>query len=480
MSKNFNTPRAVLSPEEEEFEKLFSDPGAPQPAMMVSRGEMVTGRIVSMNGESTFVALGGKAEGVIDTRELEGMNLKVGDELTAMVVSTQGEVRLSKGLGHAAIDSALLQDAFDAGIPVEGKITGRNKGGFDVEVGGARGFMPVSHADVEPVTDPDAWVGQTHRFKIIEFAEGGKRLVVSRAQLLRDERERKAKELWAELAVDQVRQGTVRSVQDYGAFVDLGGVDGLVHLSEMQWARFSHPREIVTPGQSVTVRVTELDPAKKRIGLSMKNADSDPWKQLGVGIKVGDHVEGEVTRLERYGAFVEILPGVEGLIHVSELTFLRRINHPQELLTVGDKVKVTILDIDHMTKRVALSMKKMEGDPWEEVAHRFPVGSTVEGFVERTAPFGVFVQVAPGVTALLPGSETNQPRGVDLSRAFKPGQPIVATVLSVEPQDRRMSISLKAAATAAEAANVSEYQQKGKAKAPGFGTFADLLKDRKV
>jgi len=479
MPKDY-TKITMPSDEELEFEALMADMGAGNTGPRVDRGDLVKGRIISIAGESTFIDLGGKAEGVLDTRELEDLDVTVGDEVEAIVISTGGEIRLSRTLASDARGKELLADAHEMGLPVEGRISGRNKGGFEVTVAGQEAFMPVSHLAIESIEDLDAWIGRTERFLIMEFDARGKRLVVSRANLLRREREEHAEKLWAEIRVGDSRKGRVTSVQDYGCFVDIGGVDGLVHIREMQWSRLGHPSELVAVDQEVTVTVLEIDLEKKRIGLSMKTADGDPWRRIGTEIKVGDTIDGEVTRLETYGVFVEVLPGTEGLVHISEITHLRRIRHPNEITSVGERVKVTVLEIDSVKRRIALSMKQVEGDPWENVLTDFPLATAVRGRVERVAPFGIFVEVAPGVTALLPGSETDHPQGTDLARHFKPGDLVLCTVLSVDPEQRRMSLSTRAAKDAEEAANIDQWKQSNQKSASSFGTFADLLKDVKL
>ena len=480
MAKNTTYDKALMTTEEEEFARLFGENVGPTAGPWLQRGDMAKGRIVRMGPENTFINLGGKAEGVIDTRELEALGLKVGDMLEAMVISTTGEVRLSRTLAASSHDQQAIADAHEMGMPIEGRIEGRNKGGFDVKIGSQTAFLPVSHLDIRSVEDLDAWIGQTHRFKIIERDPAGRRLVVSRAQLLRDEREAQAEKLWDQLAVGQTLQGTVTSIHDYGCFVDVGGADGLVHIREMRWGRVEHPSELVTVGQEITVTVQELDRTKKRIGLSMKSADGDPWRRMGTDITVGDTLEGTVTRTEKYGAFVELLPGLEGLVHVSEMTWLRHVRHASEVVAEGQRLKVVVLDIDHVGKRVSLSMRQLEADPWSGATERYAVGSSVTGTVARTAQFGIFVDLEPGLTALLPASETNLPRGTDLSRQFRPGQTVTASVISVDELDKRMSLSLRAAEEAEAQRNVTEYQRSRPAADRSFGTFADLLKHVKL
>ncbi len=481
MAKSYITPRAVLSSEEEEFEKLIAEAGGLEAAPHFDRGEHVTGIVVRVSSDAIFVSIGGKAEGIIERSEIDGDLPQPGDAITAMVVETGGGIRLSQRLARGVRDQGLLKEAFELHLPVEGKIAARNKGGFDVEMAGLRAFLPLGQLDMDHQTDLDAWLGQVHAFRIIEYDPDARRLVVSRAALQKDERRKKGDVLWSELQPGQVRKGTVRSVADFGCFVDLGGADGLVHVSEMQWSKGAQAKDLVSPGQEVTVTVVEVDREKKRIALSMKRLESDPWHRVVSETKVGDLVTGPVSRLERFGAFVELAPGVEGLIHVSEMTFLRRVRHPSDLVKPGDQVQAAVLDIDPITRRIALSMRAVEGDPWIEAASRFTVGTMVEGTVDHVETFGVFVTVAPGITALLPASETGQPKNADLARAYHKGSPVRAKVISVDPVERRMALSVRAIGADAEAANVNDYQQRSAGRAgPGLGTFADLLKNVKL
>jgi small subunit ribosomal protein S1 len=480
MAKNFDNVLG-LSDEEAEFEALLAETGADRPGARVTRGDTVSGVILSMSGDSAFIDLGGKAEGILDIGELEDLEVGVGDTIEAIVLSTGSEIRLSRRLASGARDSQLVADAHEMGLPVEARLTGRNKGGFEVTVGGQSGFMPISQLDIGSVEESalDDWIGRTVTVLVQEYNPGARKLVVSRAQVLRKEREEKAEQLWAKVAVGQAYTGTVRSVQDYGCFVDLGGVDGLVHVREMSWTRVSHPSELVSTGDEVRVSVLEVDMERRRLGLSMKSQDADPYRELNETVNEGDTLDGVVSRLERYGAFVEILAGVEGLVHVSEITHLQRVHHPRDVLKEGEKVRVKVIQLDHPRRRISLSIKQVEGDPWSEVEKEFPIGTKVTGTVEKTAPFGVFVQVAPGVTALLPGSETGQASNTDLSRAYKPGETLTATVLSVDTAARRMSLSVRAGEDAAEAKNVNDWQKSNRGGS-GMGTFAELLGNVKL
>ena len=474
--KIYDPKSAFGTAEEDEFAALMDarqgEPAAPH----YRKGDEVTGRVIRVSGDVAFIDLGGKAEGIVELTLEEAEKLQPGGTLTGIVVSTDGAVRVRRSLVGKTADNEAISQAHQLGIAVDGRITARNKGGFEVTVAGSRAFLPLGQLAMEqiPEADLDAWIGTSHRFKILEFDPGARRLVISRNALLRAEREEKAQAVWADLAVGQIRQGTVRSVQDYGAFVDIGGVDGLVHVGEMDWTRISKPSEFVAVGQEVTVVVVAVDPAKKRIGLSMKAAGQDPWRTLP--FRVGDSIEGKIARVERFGAFVELTHGVEGLVHISEITHDRRVRHPSDFVSAGDTVKVTVLDIDLQNRRIGLSMKQVAGDPWLSAAQDFPIGARISGLVERVAPFGVFVQVAPGVTALLPGSETGL-SPIEVQRRFRIGSNVEATVLAVDVANKRMSLSARSEDERDEKQNVANYRKPAEAKG-SFGTFAELLQGK--
>ncbi len=470
----------IQSAEEAEFEALYGAGGTEPKTRQYRRGEEVTGSVIKVSGDVAFINLGGKAEGILELAEGEGDTLTAGQQITAMVTGNDGAVRLRRGLtGKGARDTEALSQAHQLGMPVDGKIASRNKGGFEVMIGSTRGFLPLGQLALEqiPEADLDSWIGTNHAFRIIEFDASGRRLVLSRAALLRAERDKKAEALWAELAVGQVRKGVVRSVQDYGCFVDIGGVDGLVHVAEMDWTRVTKPSDLVKSGQEVVVVILGIETTpKKRVSLSMKAAGQDPWKALAA--RVGDTLEGEVTRLEKFGAFVEIAHGVEGLVHVSEMTHERRVRHPSDVVKPGDRIRVTVLDIDLSARKLSLSMKALEGDPWANAATDYPPGARVSGTVERVAPFGVFIRVGPAITALLPGSETGL-NTAEVLRRFQIGTVIEASVLAVDPESRRMSLSMKAAGEREERENIAAYRaRQPEAPKGSFGTFAELLQGK--
>lgn len=409
-------------------------------------GEKVSGtvEVISLHGEEVFLDLGGKATGYVLKEELRASDgslaVSQGDRLEGIVVGTDSNgVRIATSIGRAMGDRQALADAFEAGLTVHGKVTGTNKGGYEVEVAGARGFCPYSQIDLVRPEDPEVFVGQTLEFKIIELRDGDSP-VVSRQALLRAEREERASEVRSRLQPGARMPGVVRSIQKFGVFVDLGGVDGLVPMSELAWSRIDDAHEVVKLGQRVEVVVLEVDEARDRIALSLKRAGGDPFEDAAEGLQVGAVVEGPVVRLTSFGAFVQIAPDVDGMVHVSDLAH-HHVKSPREILSVGDTVKVRVMAIDLEQRRVALSLKALADDPWESVAARYAVDSTVSGQVVRVEPFGAFIELEPGITALLPASESGVPQGRPLQSEFKRGQTVEARVLRVDTAARKMALT---------------------------------------
>lgn len=349
----------------EDFASLLA--ASEQGATQLSAGELVRGRVVSVGATAAFVEIGGKGEAVIDLAEFRDpdsgtVQLAVGDQVEATVVddgTTSGTVVLKRTVGRGGHVPGELEQALAHRIAVEGVVTGENKGGFDVQVAGVRAFCPGSQIDRRRV-EGATYVGQRLRFLVTRIEAGGRNIVVSRRDLLEDEAAQDAVRTWERVEVGAVLEGHVSSVRDFGAFVDLGGVEGLIHVSELGHARVGHPSEVLEPGQSVTVKVVSAEPASEgsrgRIGLSLRALAPDPWLSAREQFAVGSTVGGTVRRLENFGAFVEIAPGVDGLVHVSKLVLDRRISHPRQVLNIGDAIEVTVLAVDDQQRRISLSM----------------------------------------------------------------------------------------------------------------------------
>jgi len=413
-------------------------------------GERVKGTIVSITKDTIFVDIGLKAEAQLDRREAIDEKgeptVSVGQELEAAIVSTGGEaVRLSLGALKAHQLSEMLAAAAESGIPVEGRVTGFNDGGLEVRVGSRRAFCPKSQIDRGWVENLAVYVGQTFEFLVTRYDPTGRKIVVSRRSLLDKQAAEMGADTLATLQPGAILTGTVRKLMPFGVFVDLGGVDGLIHVSELSWNRVEDPSTVVQVGEKVSVKVLKIEGGKKRISLSLKQAAGDPWTEAVVNFEPGKTYEGTVTRLTDFGAFVELASGLEGLVHVSELDWNRRITHPKEVLEVGQAVEVLVLELDTKRRRVGLSVKQVAGgDPFREAISGVKVGQKLEVTVEKVADFGVFAVISEGVTGLIPNSHMNTPRGTNHSRSFKPGTKVQVQVIAIDAKKRKITLSRKA------------------------------------
>jgi small subunit ribosomal protein S1 len=477
------------------FAELLAETDAPE-RQRVSVGDRVEGEVVMVGSDSLFVALGPGLEatmGLAEVMDDDGnVTVAAGDTVQAYVTSLRGgTVVLSKTLGRHGFDPAVLEEAKASGLPVEGQVTGHNKGGLEVSLLGARGFCPLGQADLGYVEDPAAMVGKTYTFVVTEVKGNGKEIVLSRKALLLKEREEKRQQTLESLQVGDRREGVVSRVQPFGAFIDLGGVDGLIPVSELSFGRIDDPASVVQVGQRVTVEVLKIEPDPKRsgelrIGLSLKHALQDPFDQFEDELREGRNLTGRVTRLKPFGAFVELLAagsGLEGLVHISEITD-RRIGTPGEVLSEGDEVTVRVLNVDRAQRRIGLSIKDaalpelLPGESASDAAQRagWRRGAKVTGMVDRIERYGVFVNVEGLGGALLPASESGVPRGQDLGKALPLGTELELLVIDVDDRGRA-KVSRTAREREEERALVKSYASDNKASGGGgLGTFGDLLK----
>jgi small subunit ribosomal protein S1 len=405
-------------------------------------GQLITGTIMAVHGDIALVSVGGKSEAVMERAELG--ELRPGDGLDAVIIALSPEIRVSHRQAIERREREALRGAFENGVPVEGKVTGRNKGGYDISIAGLRAFCPMSQIDLGFPRNVDAYLGKTFLFRITELEEDLASLVVSRVQVLKDEREAAANEAWSHVAPGVELDGKVKSIRDFGVFVDLGGVDGMVHVSELSHRTVVRPSQVAKVGDVVRVKVLEADRDKGRIALSIKALEPDPWAEVPGRFPAGAAFEGTVARKTDFGVFVELLPGVDGLIHVSQLPPGMKLD--DATLSPGAPVRGWVRELDLARRRLSLTLREVAtSDPWLDAAQRYTPETAVEGIVERTANFGVFVQLEPGLTALIPASETDVPKGGDLAAAFGPGARVSATVISVDPKRKRISLSVKKA-----------------------------------
>lgn len=482
-ASRYERPEAM--PTVDDFAALLGD--APMAEETPDVGARVRARVAAIGSESLFLTLGTKSEGIIPTSSFvndEGeLTVAVGDEVEAVVVRIDADgIKLATALSSADGGAELLEDARDNLLPVEGKVVGTNKGGFEVEVMGRRAFCPFSQIALEGAGDePDLHVGNGYHFLVQRVEEDGRNVVVSRAALQRKEREERAGDTLALLRVDAEFDGVVTRIADYGAFVDIGGVDGLLHISEMAWARLDHPSEMVSVGDKVRVRVVRIDdvsdPKRPKIALSTKALEDDPFTLLARNLVIGGTASGTVTRLERFGAFVELAPGVEGLIHVSELAQGRRINHPKEVVSPGDAVQVQVLSLDPQRRQIGLSIRALMDDPWSQAAKHYPLGAMIQGTVDSVQRFGIFVALETGINGLIPMGQLPEEESKNVYNRFRAGTSIEARVIEVDAARRRLTLSRREDSEQAERAAFAAYRQQA-TEEPALGTFADLLRKR--
>ncbi len=464
----------------EDFAAMFE---ASYKTKRIATGQAVEGTIVSIGADVALVDVGAKGEATIDIGELKNpdgvVDAKVGDRIQATVVSTTGGLTLSRKLQRGAATAQQLEDAFRAGLPVDGKVEKAVKAGYDVRIAGQRAFCPQSQIDTVRDTDPAVHVGRVYTFKIVEYREGGQKFVVSRRSLLESAQQERADEVRKSMIAGAVLTGRVVSVRDFGAFIDLGGgVQGLLHVSEMGWSRTTDTAAIAKVGEEITVKVLRVEDDK--IALGLKQLTDDPWTTVQTTYAVGQVLTGRVTRIAEFGAFVELADGIEGLAHASTFAPTGRPGGWSKSVTPGMTGAFEILSIDPEKKRIGVALLADGTSRANSAApsrSAIVPGARLTGKVERHEKFGVFVFLAPGITGLVPSSETGVAREADMLKAFPLGSDLDVMVLEVDAAARRIRLSVKAIADAAEAAEVSEYAtRESAAQTQSFGSLADKLR----
>lgn len=411
-------------------------------------GEVVRGRVVHVGTTEVLVDVGYKSEGAIPIEEFQrsGQLPRVGDEIDVYLESkedAEGLIVLSKEKADRIKVWEAISQAYEKGTPVEGRVVEVVKGGLAVDVG-VKAFLPGSQVDIRPVKNLAALVGQTIRAKVIKLNRRRGNVVLSRRTVLEEEREEKRRHTLEVLHEGMVLTGTVKNLTDYGAFIDLGGIDGLLHVTDMSWGRVGHPSEIFQVGDQVEVVVLHFDRESGRVSLGYKQKSADPWETVEQKYPVGSKHRGKVVSLTNYGAFVELEPGVEGLVHVSEMSWTRRVRHPSKLVSVGDEVDVVVLDVNRAAKRISLGMKQAEPDPWQTIEERYQVGQRVTGRVRNLTDFGAFIELEPGVDGLLHISDMSWTRSVSHpSEVVRKGQEIETLILNIDKEQKRISLGLK-------------------------------------
>ncbi|MCQ2127073.1 MAG: 30S ribosomal protein S1 [Bacteroidaceae bacterium] len=414
----------------------------------VADNEVVMGTVTAINKREVIVNIGYKSDGIIPVSEFRyNPELQVGDEVEVYIENTEnkkGQLLLSHKRARESRSWDRVNEALDSQEIVKGYIKCRTKGGMIVDVFGIEAFLPGSQIDVKPIRDYDVFVGKTMEFKVIKINQEYRNVVVSHKALIEEELEQQKKEIISKLEKGQVLEGTVKNITSYGVFIDLGGVDGLIHITDLSWGRVSDPKEIVELDQKINVVILDFDDEKKRIALGLKQLTPHPWDSLDSELKVGDVVKGKVVVMADYGAFIEIAPGVEGLIHVSEMSWSQHLRSAQDFIKVGDEVEAVILTLDREERKMSLGIKQLKQDPWEGIEEKYPVGSKHSATVRNFTNFGIFVEIEEGVDGLIHISDLSWTKKVKHPSEFTTiGSAIDVVVLEIDKENRRLSLGHK-------------------------------------
>jgi small subunit ribosomal protein S1 len=426
-----------------DLEKMYDDT-----LNTVTEKEVLEGTVIALNKREVVVDIGYKSDGIVSVNEFRyNPDLKVGDKVDVYIESLEdkkGQMILSHKQARATRSWDRVNEALEKDEIIKGYIKCRTKGGMIVDVFGIEAFLPGSQIDVKPIRDYDVFVGKSMEFKVVKINQEYRNVVVSHKALIEAELEQQKKEIIAKLEKGQVLEGTVKNITSYGVFMDLGGVDGLIHITDLSWGRINHPTEIVELDQKLNVVILDFDDDKKRIALGLKQLTPHPWDKLDDNLKVGDTVKGKVVVLADYGAFVEIAPGVEGLIHVSEMSWSQHLRSAQDFLKVGDEVEAEILTLDRDDRKMSLGMKQLKSDPWEKIEENYGVGTKHKAVVRNFTNFGVFVEIAEGVDGLIHISDLSWTKKIKHPSEFTSiGEEIEVVVLDIDAENRRLSLGHK-------------------------------------
>ena len=437
-----------LTPTREDFESLLAESYSDNPA---SEGSVVKGRVVNIENDFAIIDVGLKTEGKIAVKEFaqpgKPAELKVGDTVEVYlerIENAMGEAVLSRDKARREEAWTRLEQMANKNERVEGVIFGRVKGGFTVDLGGAVAFLPGSQVDVRPIRDVGPLMNVSQPFQILKMDRRRGNIVVSRRAIMEETRAEQRSELVQNLAEGQVVEGMVKNITDYGAFVDLGGIDGLLHVTDIAWKRVNHPSDVLHVGQTVKVQIIRINPETQRISLGMKQLDKDPWEVVTERYPIGAKVKGKVTNITDYGAFVELEDGIEGLIHVSEMSWTKKNVHPGKILSTSEAVEVQVLDIDSAKRRISLGLKQTQKNPWEAFADKYPTGTDVEGEIKNITEFGLFIGLDGDVDGMVHLSDIDWKRsGEEAIKDFKKGDRVKARVLDVDREKERISLGIK-------------------------------------
>ncbi|CAN5742080.1 30S ribosomal protein S1 [soil metagenome] len=447
---------------------------------------ILDGVIVGFAGDDVVVEVGLKSEGHIPAEEFEGTDIKVGDKVRVWLDRIEGKdglVELSKRKADRHLNWQRLIDTTHEGDVIEGKVTRKIKGGLLVDIG-VPAFLPASQVDVRRPAEIGDYIGRTVRASVLKIDLERKNIVVSRRKLIEDERDIAKKRLMETLKEGDIVHGEVKNIADFGAFIDLGGIDGLLHITDMSWSRVNHPSEMLKLGQKVEVKVLNIDREKEKIALGIKQREASPWEEIEQKYPVGSRVHGAIVNIVSYGAFVRLEDGIEGLVHISEMSWTRRINHPSEMVTPGLEVDVVVLEIDKNKQEISLGMKQTEVNPWELVSEKYPPGTVIEGTVRNLTNYGAFVEIEPGIDGLLHVSDLSWTKKVThANEALKKGDVVKCVVLDVDRDKQRIGLGVKQLTEDPWLTAIPEHYKPGMVvrgkitKITNFGVFVELESD---
>ncbi len=417
---------------------------------VLEEGEIVKGEIIKIGKEKVYVDIGYKSEGQIPINEFKdeegNINVKIGDIVDVLVErkeDDEGIVYLSKEKAEKIRVWDKIKEIYDNDGVIKGRIVSRVKGGMSVDIG-IPAFLPGSQIDLKPIKDFDALVGTEHDFKILKYNRRRNNIVLSRRVILEKERNALREKTLKKLKEGAIMEGTVKNITDYGLFIDLGGIDGLLHITDMSWGRVTHPSQMYKVGDKITVKVLSFDMEKEKVALGLKQLKPDPWINADEKYPVGTKIKGRVVSLADYGAFVEIEEGIEGLIHVSEMSWTKKIKHPSQIVNVGDVVEVMVLNIDASKKRISLGLKQVEPNPWDIIEEKYPVGTIIEGRIKNITDFGLFIGIDEGIDGLVHISDISWTKRIKHpSELYKKGQKVQAIVLNIDKENERFSLGIK-------------------------------------